>query len=241
MNIQNLAQLLFNYKYRFILSTGSEYACPSHNLSPKQSFRFFRKNPGVKQLSSTSDDAAYEDKTKQTIFKATKRTVVTEPNCSVNHTKNPKSLHMRISNKIWQLMNNSIQTGPLSELNFDDVDVRNYIIKKGQSDKLKSWDSQQEPESSQSGGSKVHRGNLSKDATDKGNKKNTLKRKVRRQIWEWSKSAIKGNSHWSTLLAENDIDIENVNIEELDLGLINVDELKIENKFLKRSILWLLK
>lgn len=78
--------------------------------------------------------------TKRNIFKAKTWTVVTEPNSSVNATKNPKSIHMRISNKIWQLITNSTSTGPLDKQNLNNVDVRNYIIKKGQLNKSKSWD-----------------------------------------------------------------------------------------------------
>lgn len=176
-----------------------------------------------------------QDNTKRNIYKATKQTMVTEPKSTVNDTKNK---HMRISKKIWQFVNNSIQTEPLNKLNFDDVVVRNYIIKKGNLDKLKNWDSMQKPETSSS---HVQRSNLPEDTQNGNKKKSTLKLKVRRQLWDWSKSAIKGNPHWSSLLAENNIDIENVNIEEVDLGLIDVDELGIENKLLKRTITWLLK
>ncbi|RVE43751.1 hypothetical protein evm_011600 [Chilo suppressalis] len=69
--------------------------------------------------------------------------------------------------------------------------------------------------------------------------RSSLKIVMRRHVWNISKPAIK--RHWRQLLEDNNIDIDKINIDKVDLSLINVDGLGIENKLLKRAVVWLLK
>ncbi|KAJ0174083.1 hypothetical protein K1T71_010229 [Dendrolimus kikuchii] len=83
------------------------------------------------------------------------------------------------------------------------------------------------------------RSSLTLNAPEKS--RSSIKRILRKQLWELSKSSIKGSNHWNSLLAKNNIDIDNINIDKIDLSLINVDALGIQNKLLKRTVTWLLK
>lgn len=69
----------------------------------------------------------------------------------------------------------------------------------------------------------------------------SLKLKLRKQLWNWSKHTLKGNENFGKLFEENAIDVDKINIDKLDLSLINVDALPIENKLMKRTVEWLLK
>lgn len=75
----------------------------------------------------------------------------------------------------------------------------------------------------------------------KVNPARSLKLKVRKKLWDWSKHTLRDNERWSNLFKENAIDVDKINIDKLDLSLINMDALGIENKFVKRTVEWLLK
>nr|XP_053614658.1 uncharacterized protein LOC128677670 [Plodia interpunctella] len=71
--------------------------------------------------------------------------------------------------------------------------------------------------------------------------KNIFKKTLRRSVWQVSKQVMKRNPHWTALLAENQINLDKIKIDNMDLSLINLDALGIENGPLRRSLKWLFK
>lgn len=164
-----------------------------------------------------------------------------------NSDKKP-DLELRLSKKIWQLMSRDMfpnldDEKQVGKIQVTDAEMRKYIIsviKKYNKKDVKRYNA---PIVTQ-----TRKGSLKSKSyydygkqNDQSDKKRAIKRKVRRQIWQWTKNAIKNNEHWSQILAENHVAIDNINIDEMDLSVIDVDALGIENKLLKRTILWLLK
>uniref|UniRef100_A0A2H1V5J1 SFRICE_008728 n=1 Tax=Spodoptera frugiperda TaxID=7108 RepID=A0A2H1V5J1_SPOFR len=82
---------------------------------------------------------------------------------------------------------------------------------------------------------------LSSNKSTKSKGTKTIKHRLRKQIWHWTKNSMKRSEHWSKFLADNNISLENLDIDKLDFSLLDVDALGIENKLLKRTILWLSK
>lgn len=156
-------------------------------------------------------------------------------------------LELRLSTKIWQLMNRDIFPNLNDEkfagkIHVTDSEMKKYIIsvikKYNKKDIKRRFNSPQNTQT-RKGNIKSTPFNAKRD--ESSDKKTAIKRKVRRQIWQWTKTAIKNNEHWSQILADNHVAIDNINIDQMDLSVIDVDALGIENKILKRTIVWLLK
>lgn len=134
----------------------------------------------------------------------------------------------RLSYKIWHIMN---RDSKFDRMHASDSETKKHIIsviKKYNAKELKHFNRPRQTQTSQ-------------ESISSGNKSNPIKRRVRKQLWYLAKNAIKNNAHWSTFLAENNIIVDNINIDKFDLSLIDIDALGIENKLLKRTIVWLFK
>lgn len=158
-----------------------------------------------------------------------------------NSSDSKQNLEFRLSSKIWQLMSRDFFPNLDNEKNagligVTDSEMKRYIIsviKKYNKKELKRFNHPRVTQTSkQSVSSSRHRSR---------NKRKAIKRRVRRQLWQWVKTAIKNNEHWTKLLEDNNVAIDNINIDKIDLSLIDLDALGIENKLLKRTITWLFK
>ncbi|KAF9424887.1 hypothetical protein HW555_000188 [Spodoptera exigua] len=84
-------------------------------------------------------------------------------------------------------------------------------------------------------------GSLSSNKSSKSKNTKTIKDRLRKQIWHWAKNSMKRSENWTKFLADNNITLDDISIDKLDHTLIDVDTLGIENKLLKRTVLWLFK
>ena len=139
-----------------------------------------------------------------------------------------RSLEPRFSTKIWQIL--SPNSGDLIQAT--DSVTKKYIISVINRHNRKGKNrvpSQATQTSKETLGSNYE------------NRKTAIKHALRRPLWQLAKASIKHSEHWSKFLAANNIVLENINIDKFDLSLIDVDALGIENKLLKRTIMWLFK
>lgn len=68
---------------------------------------------------------------------------------------------------------------------------------------------------------------------------NVLKRRMRTQVWHWSKASVKQNAHLMKLLADNKINIDDINVSRLHLNDMDIEAIGVKNRVLKRALLWL--
>lgn len=194
-----------------------------------------RKKKHLKKNQDKHSNA--EKRTRAKSSNSQKRERKHSPDKDKRSSDQKKNLEHRLSNKIWQIISHDLFRLNNDKYNIQSTDseTKNYIIsviKKYNTRELKNFNRPRETQTSTE---------ILTPSSSSGSRKMAIKRRVRKQLWHWAKIAIKNNEHWSTFLADNDIVVENINIDKFDLGLIDLDKLGIENKLLKRSIIWLFK
>lgn len=156
------------------------------------------------------------------------------PNKSRIPSKSNVEYHL--STKIWQVLSHDLFNSSDEDINdkfkATDSEMKNHILsvvrKYNKKESGKNNDLSEETQASE-------------HPSSSSASKRRMKQAVKRQLWQWAKNAIKNNEHWSKLFAENHIMLDNINIDKLDLSLIDLDALGIENKMLKRTLVWLFK
>lgn len=214
---------------------GSECACPSPIPSGRFT-RFFRK----KQI--FYKNASNAKSTFPVVIPQGKKSKSLSKSEYLDIDKGKESVQLKLSKKFWKLINREIYpvlNDPKLPGNLkgemEDLKIKRQSI----NHLIKVW-GKSEDEESAAGYSGADNNSINHEHEREKNR-NSFKSKLRRQLWSGLKYAIKGNEYWTDLMIENNINIDNINIDEVDLSLIDVDALGIENKFLKRTLIWLFK
>ncbi|CAB3234936.1 unnamed protein product [Arctia plantaginis] len=146
------------------------------------------------------------------------------------------NVEYNLSTKIWQVLShdlfNSSDDDGDDKFKATDSEMKNHILSV-----VRKYNKKEIDKNSQFCDETQTREHPSSSSASK----KKMKQAVKRQLWQWAKNAIKNNEHWSKLFAENHIMLDNINIDKLDLSLIDLEALGIENKMLKRTIVWLFK
>lgn len=214
-----------------ILLAGVECTCPPY-VSRRRFLQLFRKKSHTfPELKKSVNKNYLFVSTPNTALKRKLNSLEAESNLSLDRL----GLKKQLSKRVWNLINREIHPNLVTDQQVVDEDeVKNNFI-----NMLRIWNASIEPQTKGASYSK-RKSSYGIDHIDTSNN-NSLKHKVRRQIWQWSKITLKNNEEWSDALAKNKIDIDNINIDRVDLSLINVDNLGIQSKILKRTAAWLLK